>query len=182
MSKITKLAAIVAVMVSSVAMAGEFATVEFQGAKTYGNAVQSDTGSLVVGTQRGPVTLDVKLQTERQRDAGTNANDVQFRVTAPVGPVWVRVGLGKQVDGGLGDNTYYTYAAGVDYSIYKNIVLNASAERQKAFDGAKPTFETYRFGATYALTAVDYVGAAWVINRGDVDAHAVGVNYTRKFN
>jgi hypothetical protein len=181
MSKFNKVIAALALVAGTSAFAGVAATVSVQPGLTYGNGAQADVGSVVLAVDKGPFTVDGKLQVGKARSGGAVATDVQGRITYTLGGLYGRAGVGTTAVSNKPNEDYWVFGGDVNVPVVWGLVGNAECERTKAMSGANPTFDTYKVGASYALTVKDTVGTHWVVQDGDIESHSIQASYTRKF-
>lgn len=181
MNKFSKVIAVLSIMIGTSAFAGIFGTVSVQPGLTYGNGTKADQGSAVVGLETGPLTFDGKVLTSVTRGAGAVSSGLQGRITYTLGGLWGRAGVGTTIISNKPNEDYWVFGGGVNVPVYRGLVGTAEYERTKAMSGINPTFDTYKVGASYALTAKNIVGANWVAQVGDVESHSIQAFYTRKF-
>ena len=181
MNKFNKVIVAASIMIGTSAFAGVFGTVSAQPGLTYGDGTKSDQGSVIVGLETGPLTLDGKVLVNVARGTNAVSSGLQGRATYTLGGLWGRAGVGTTIVSNKPNEDYWVFGGGVNVPVYGGLVGTAEYERTKAMSGANPTFDTYKVGASYALTAKNIVGANWVAQVGDVESHSIQAFYTHKF-
>lgn len=80
-------------------------------------------------------------------------------------------------------NTFnsYTFGGGVSYPLTQQLSAVGSIDRTIAFDNARPSYNTYEAGVTYALDKKNEFGLSYVKNRKEVDSHGIKFGYKHSF-
>ena len=165
---------------TSVFAAGEF--VQFGVGETRAVGVKgnphSTDGTVTVGKEFGPFTLDVQYGASRTNtNVDVDALAVRGRYDAQYGAVnpWVRVAVGNQF-GDLPSKTFATIEPGISYKVSGNLIANASMLHSSV--GQR---NEYNLGATYLFDKKNRLELKATRINDRVDANALSLEYTRKF-
>lgn len=177
-----KLALITAALLSTTAIAGEFA--EFTFTPSIKNrptdSVTGDAYGLTVGSTMKEIVVDFQIDGTKARNTDTVTNQLEARVKYDFGPVWIRGGLGKEFSTGVNQG-YYTAAVGTILPINKQFSAIGNVEYTDSFKSGVAAYTTYQVGAEYYLSKNDTIAATYVRAVDGVQTSAVQFAYTRGF-